>query len=246
MPSQSPSIRHVVISLTTELFKAFCTRNGGAGLSFHHFAAVDGAKIKDRSELRGILADDAQGYSRGGVGCAMSHAALWRQCAASTENFVIFEDDAVLRDDFVQKSQALLASARSWDIIFFGCNTDTIVSIPYAGGIDFTGQFSTLYPKPEQIAAFTTLTDEVNLLRLKFSFGLCGYAVSPAGAQKLIAYTLPMDNRPVYIAPEDRTIPAYSIDCMMIDAYTRMEAYMCFPPLVMTPNDQATSQTVKS
>ncbi len=55
-----------------------------------------------------------------------------------------------------------------------------------------------------------------------------------------------MDNRPVYIEPENRSFPAYSIDCMMITAYPQMDAFICFPPLVMTPNDQATSQTVNT
>ncbi len=238
--------QYVVISLNETLFAAFRDHNAKAGIPFRHFVGIDGAAIKSRAELQGILADGAEGYSRGAVGCAMSHAALWKQCAASTDTFVIFEDDALLRHDFVRQSQALLSSHHSWDLIFFGCNTDTIVSVPYAGGIEFTGQFSTLYPTAAQLDSFVTATDDIGLLRLKFSFGLCGYAVSPEGARKLVEKCLPMDNRPVLIAPENRTFPAYSIDCMMIDAYSEVRAFMCFPPLVMTPNDQATSQTVNT
>ncbi len=184
MPSQST--QYVVISLNGRLFTAFANRNSTAGISFRHFVGVDGATITKRSQTHGILAESARGYSHGAVGCAMSHAALWKECASSTDNFVVFEDDALLRDDFVHQYGALLAAHGSWDIIFFGCNTDTIVSIPYAGGIDFTGQFSTLYPNSGQLAAFAKLIDNVNLLRLKFSFGLCGYAVSPEGARKLL------------------------------------------------------------
>lgn len=55
-----------------------------------------------------------------------------------------------------------------------------------------------------------------------------------------------MDNRPVYIDVENRSFAAYSIDCMMVSAYPSIGAFMCFPPLVMTPNDQTTSQTVKA
>ncbi len=248
MQSQSslPVTQYVVISLNEGLFTTFVDRNSATGIAFRHFAGVDGKTITSRSQTRGILAEGATRYSPGAVGCAMSHAALWKQCASSADNFVIFEDDALLRDDFVNQYHALLASQRSWDVIFFGCNTDTIVSVPYAGGIDFTGQFSALYPNPGQLAAFAKLTDAATLLRLKFSFGPCGYVISPAGARKLIEKCLPMDNRPVHIEPENRSFPAYSIDCMMIAAYSQIDAFMCFPPLVMTPNDQATSQTVNT
>lgn len=245
-PSSLPSTQYVVISLSEELFAAFRSRNSATAIPFRHFVGVDGATITSRSQTRGILAEGATRYSPGAVGCAMSHAALWKQCAASADNFVIFEDDAHIRDDFVNQFYTLIASQRSWDIIFFGCNTDSIVSIPYAGGIDFTGQFSTLYPNLGQLAAFTKMTVDATLLRLKFSFGLCGYAVSPAGARKLIEKCLPMDNRPVQIEPENRSFPAYSIDCMLISVYPQIDAFICFPPLVMTPNDQATSQTVNT
>ena len=242
----SAETEYHVISLSDAQFAAFCGRNSAACIPFRHFTAVDGAKMTESPQAIGLLAPGITNYSNGALGCAVSHRALWKQCAASAKNIVIFEDDAIVRHDFMAQVDALMARGKPWDVIFFGCNTDTVVSIPSTGGINLTGHFSTLYPSPAQLAGFVEQKTDVSLLRLKFAFGLCGYAVSPKGADKLIERCFPMDNRPVYIDEENRSFPAYGIDCMMVSAYPSIGAFMCFPPLVMTPNDQTTSQTVKA
>lgn len=239
-----PNTNYFVISLTDTQFADFCSRNRGPGIPFRHFVGIDGSKITKRSQVDGVLADGATGYSRGALGCAMSHLALWKTSVSSGENVAIFEDDAFVRNDFLAQYESLLASQKAWDLILFGCNTDTIVSVPYGGGIEFTGQFSTLYPTAQQLAAFAGSAEDVSLVRLKLAFGLCGYAVSPRGAETLIRRCFPLDNRPVHIEPENRSFPAYAIDCMMASVYPDLRAFVCFPALVMTPNDQATSQTV--
>lgn len=235
-----------VISLSTDQFAAFCSRNAPAGTTFEHFTAVDGRKLA--SLPPGILADGVR-YTPGNVGLAISHRTLWDICISRDEIIAVFEDDAVLRHDFNAQVAALLPqraqpTPRSWELLLLGCNMDTAIELGCTPGIDIGLIFSAMYPKPDHIRAFARSNDPINLLPLRLAFGTCGYLITPAGATRLQRHCFPMDNRAIVQHVERRTVPATGIDGMMISAYPTMAAALCLPPLVMTPNDKSTSQTM--
>ena len=79
------------------------------------------------------------------------------------------------------------------------------------------------------------------LQRLEFSFGLPAYTISPAGARRFKAACFPMRDFsrsfPLITSP----VRNFGIDATMNQVYPLASAHVCFPPLVVTPNDRAAS-----
>jgi glycosyl transferase, family 25 len=94
----------------------------------------------------------------------------------------------------------LVEQIDTWDVIILGYNLDVPVEFEIAPGILCGGGFSVRYPTPEQLADYASSTNVVALHRLNFSLGVCGYSISPRGAQTLLQMCFPMDNRPVFCA----------------------------------------------
>jgi glycosyl transferase family 25 len=235
-----------VISLKRqpEKLQAFIARNRPSGIDFRHFEAVDGARCNIFDLIGGqVVARGAVNYTPGAIGNALSHLALWRRCVEQGRHLVIFEDDAVVRNDFKARLSPLAGQGDDWDIILLGYNTDAVLELNIAPGIDLGGVFSIDYPTPEHLADFAHANSPVGLQRLVTAMGTCGYALAPKGAERLIRGCFPMDNRPVKLRAIGHTFPAYGIDCMMTSVYPKMRAFACVSPLVMTPNNRNVSTT---
>jgi glycosyl transferase, family 25 len=225
-----------------ERLQAFLARNRSSGIHFHHFEAIDGAQCSAADIMDGqVVARGAVNYTPGAIGLAMSHLALWRRCAEQGKHLVVFEDDAVVRNDIKERLIALAGQGDEWDFILLGYNTDAELELNIAPGIDLGGVFSVGYPTAKHLADFAQSSNPVALQPLIIAMGTCGYAVTPKGAECLIRGCFPMDNRPVKLRAVNHTFPAYGIDCMMTSVYQKMRAFACVAPLVMTPNDRKTS-----
>jgi glycosyl transferase, family 25 len=237
---RSSQFRYMVISLEREPERLanFRARNDQTNVAIEHFKAIDGAKLTTVDAT--ILAKGAFN-TPGAIGNAMSHLTLWKECVSSDTNLVILEDDAYLRHDLSYQLHNICERCDS-NLIMLGCNMDTTIELNISPGIDLGARFSVRYPSAKHLDAFAKMTEPVALCRLGIALGLGGYAVTPKGAALLTEKCFPLDNRLVYMTPENRSFPAYGLDCMMIAAYPAMRAYLCLPPLVMTPNDHATSQ----
>jgi len=105
--------------------------------------------------------------------------------------------------------------------------------------------FAPQYPTKESEAAFQRSKAAVSALKLNHCFGTSGYAISPAGAKKLLKFCFPMDNRQIAIPALKRSFPAFGLDCMLNDVYKNVEAFACFAPLVLPKNDRAASTVQK-
>ena len=234
-------MRYVVINLEREPQRLadFHARNEQTKLAIDHFQAVDGAKLTAIDTT--ILAPGASYYSPPMVATAMSHLALWKECASSDMIFVVFEDDVHLRRDLGSQLHKLCGSG-DWDLVLLGCNMDTTIELNLSPDIDLAGRFSVRYPSVNQLDAFAATTEPVAPCRLRVAFGTSAYAVTPKGAALLIEKCFPLDNRVIHLKNENRSVPAHGIDCMMIAAYPALHAYLCLPPLAMTPNNRAISQ----
>lgn len=240
-----------VISLAREPQKraAFVERIRRTGLDIEVFDAVDGRSLDyDQCVQDGLVAADATGFTRGRLGCASSHRALWREAERSGRNLLILEDDVYCRHDIARQIPRLLASLKDWDIVQLGFNTNAVLSFQLSQDCVFSGFFSNEKPTMQQLEAFARQTGVSVPLRLSHSFGLCSYLVSPQGARKLLSL-FPLDNRVVRIAGNKARFGREDFRCKTLDMhvntlYARMQSYVAIPPLALPLNDQATSSTM--
>ena len=208
--------------------------------------AVDGRTLS-RAQLieRKIMAEDIPGYTNGALGCALSHFAQWERAVREQKTLNIAEDDAVFHRDFERHAPAILAALPpDWDIILWGWNFDSILFFDLIPGVSPAVatfdqknlrasldkfQHSPLFPHP---------------YRLYRAFGTVAYSVTPAGAEKLHRHCVPIRPFEVYYPGLNRSLPNSEVDHMTNDAYPITNAFVCFPPLVVTENDHAQSATV--
>ncbi len=234
-----------VISLkrTPERLQSFRDQNSESRIDFRYFEAVDGAQIKSTDIEGRVIASGTSSYSRGVLGNAMSHLALWQNCVDQTKNYAVFEDDAVVRNDIKVRLASLVRQIDDWDIILLGYNTDVPLELIVTPGVIYGGGFSVPYPTAQHLSDFANSSYPVGLHRLSMAMGSCAYALTPKGARTLIDRCFPMDNRTVYYDLLRYAFRAHSLDSMMATVYPKISAFACVAPLVMTANDKKASTT---
>jgi glycosyl transferase, family 25 len=222
--------------------KRFFKQNNAVGLPIERFEAIDGSTIDiDQAIASGLVTSRAR-YSPGAIGVAMSHRAIWRESIERKKCTIVFEDDAVLRGDIREALPPLLSQlADPWDIVLLGYNTDGILDLRLSSGIDLHGYFSVPYLTPPQLSAFVASKEPVGIYKLNGAFGLCGYAISPHGAERLISSCFPMDNGLIPIPAAGRSILSSGLDCVLNIFFRQISAYACFTPLVVPINDRSSS-----
>lgn len=213
---------------------------------------VDGGQL-EREELvaRGIIAREglSEGYEPhtwGHLGAALSHRALWEEAARAggEDVLVVLEDDAQVCPQFGDQLRRVLelAAARDpWDVLHLGFNTDAPVTVrldsprmeiqlicqqdgrPIAPGVPF----DISWPERPRVG-------EALLARVLDVHGICGYAVSARGARRLVEACFPMTATSI-----DGTISRQTREGLL-------DAWIVIPPLVLSPNDHAASDTVSS
>lgn len=240
-------MKNYVINLKRqpEKFERFLKLNAGSGIAFERFEASDGDEMSEEAAAAAKVMAPGTKLTKGAIGCGASHQRIWKEMAQASEPALVFEDDAILRNDIVPAVSALLAGMENWDILVLGYNTDSIVDLAIARGISSAVIFDPKYPAKESEAAFQKSKAAVAALRLNHCFGTSGYAISPGGAKKLLKFCFPMDNRPIAIPALKRSFPAFGLDCMLNDVYKNTEAFACFAPLVLPKNDR-TASTVQN
>ena len=231
-----------------EQFLGWNTRQG---LSFSFFDAVEGNEAL-RADLveRGLLNDSEHWFTLGSLGSAMSHRTLLQRCLAENENFLIAEDDACLRSDFTAMLPEVIARAGpDWDLIYLGYNTDATIAIENADGsvssIAFDDSIKGQSTFFEEFRTAAYESEPPHVARCYQAWGLLAYVVSPAGASKLCQRCFPLDSHNVIeMIGEDRLIRPTSFDGMVnIALKSGIRAFCCLPPLALSPNDHADSDT---
>lgn len=223
-------------------YQQFLSRNRATGLDFQRFPAVDGAAV-DEATRQAAIAKTRRGFQPGAIGVALSHRMLWQNAVAARRPIAVFEDDAVLRSDFATAVPNLIAGIRAfWDIVLLGLNTDAVLVVAPGVNMDVRTHFPR-YPGDDDLHRFQSGRDAVTLHRLYHAFGLCGYLISPRGAERLLAQCFPMNDRPIVSPFMAGAFTPYGLDGILNGRYAAHDAYVCWPPLVLTANDQATSTT---
>lgn len=187
--------------------------------------------------LRGIFGPGSERYTRGARGSALSHLQLWQSCVE--EPILIFEDDAIIRRDFKRVlAKALEMLHRDWDIVLFGYNTDSILTVDTERARR-TFTFPVKYPTEAMLLRNAMSTSAVAFRRVHHAFGLCGYALSKRSSPSFEAL-LSAGYRVLHIERIGR-IRAITLGGMMNAAFSKVRAFACYPPVVLSPNDKATS-----
>ena len=239
-------MENFVINLAREpqKFENFLKLNGGSRIDFRRYEACDGAAVSEAEAVKMMIVTPGTKFTKGSIGCAISHFRLWQQCIEKGEPILVFEDDAAVRNDFGETFPKLLAGIERWDYVTFGYNTDSILDIEIANGFTSALAFEPKYPDDKSLKEFVRSTKPSFAYRLNNCFGTCGYAISPAGAKRLSKLCFPMNNRTITIAALQRSFPAFNFDCILNDVYRKIDAYAAFSPLVVPKNDRNVSTTI--
>lgn len=156
----------------------------------------------------------------------------------------IAEDDAIFRDDFHEASEKLISTLPAdWDFVLWGWNFDSFLTV----SLESYGTPSVmLFDQEAMIRAipkFQKSDSVINMLRLDKCFGTPAYTLSPEGAKKFIMMCFPIQNRIWTLPIVRRNFNVNNLDMAMNLTYPHTNSYVSFPPLAVTPNDHAISDT---
>jgi GR25 family glycosyltransferase involved in LPS biosynthesis len=201
------------------------------------FAAIDGGAL-DRQKLvsQGLI--DAQlCYTNGDLGCVLSHMSLWETSLKNDAALTVFEDDAVVNRHFAQRSAALLNGLpRDWDYVSWGWNFDSVLAVDLLPGISQTVMTCDQESLRGRLHVFQDLNFDVAAYPLLCAFGTMAYSISPGGARKLFGSCRPLRPFKMVIGDPNFTVENKSIDVMLCALYPLLRAFVCIPPLVVSPN----------
>lgn len=206
------------------------------------FSAVNGAEL-DREELieKGFLSPDIS-YTDGALGVAMSHILLWNAVIEQQTPLIITEDDSILCRNFMDESQKLIEqSGEGWDIVLFGYNFDTGTCLDVLPG--FSGCFFTMDQVSMRRNAYNWPDCDRSSVayRLFRTLGIHCYAISPAGAAKLLQFCVPLREMSTLHPLADHEYPNTGIDNMMAHVFPAINAYAAFPPVAISRNFHGSS-----
>lgn len=210
-------------------------------------AAMEGGNYSRAVLLeKNIFAEPMPGYTAGAIGCALSHLSQWENAFNTGKVTTVAEDDALFHPDFESLAPEVIKSLPcEWDIVLWGWNFDSILLFDMLpGGLSCLGMFDQSQLRAS-LDAYRTSKIAPQAYRLLRAFGTVCYSISPAGAGRMHKHCLPIRPMESFYPGLNRTLPNEGIDRMMNAAYPQLRAYVCFPPLVVTENDHATSTTVR-
>lgn len=241
-----PRMRIELINLDRSGDRLASFTSANAHLSdVRRFAAADGQQIKPANMIRAGMIDPAvlPRFTPGALGCALSHLILWKRAIAERTPLTITEDDAIFHFDFERHAaDALKKVPETWDIIFWGINCGAHIAYAPIGG----GEPRTMIVDRDscraRLATFQGRPIAPVLYRLLQMAGTVCYSISPKGAAALTRLCLPL--RPIIRMTDGvrREISGtLGVDLAMNEHYPRLQAFLCEPPLALSPNDPAKS-----
>jgi len=232
-----------VISLdrTPERYSTFRRANSAHGY-IERFPAVDGRHLNLAELGRQGLADMTLTYTKGAIGNALTHRALWQRAVEDNEAITVFEDDAYLHDQFASASERLLSQLPpNWDIVLWGWNFDSgLIAAPEPRLAVCLMRFNQAEMREHKSGYLRGKPHSV-LLRLHACFGTVSYSISPSGARKFLQRCFPLHQFVLSIPDFGINLQSGGLDAELCRHYQSTESRVCFPPLVVTDNDSGNS-----
>jgi glycosyl transferase family 25 len=207
--------------------------------------AVDGNSLSNNDLLADgtLLQAPPIKYSPGAIGCALSHAGLWKKAIDDGRPITICDDDAIFNKNFAVKSKALLSKLdRDWDFVLWGWNFDAPLLIDPLPGVSPCVLRFNLTSLRENVDIFQKSSINTQPVRLLQCIGVPCYSVTPNGARKLREACIPIRDAKIFFPGLNRELSNFGIDVMMNAVYRNIRAYAAFPPLVATRNEGSTTQ----
>ncbi len=210
------------------------------------FSAVDGkcvsrAKLVETGQFKEPIF-----YSDGALGNMLSHRGIW-EIAQTRESYVTaFEDDAIVHRDFLAHASKLIDGLQpDWDIVLWGWNFDESMSFDIFPGVPCLAHFS-----QGDLRALSDKIQKMDLApalhKLRYAFGTVAYSVSPKGAKKLLALSVPNEPFLCRVPLFQLEVENTGTDSVMTVLYNQLNAFACVPPLVVTRNVHAQSTCVEA
>ncbi len=138
----------ITLERRSDRWKRFQDQSGIEQINVKRFIGVDGKTININNDdristltKRNIITKSRRSHeeldSIGGVGCALSHIAVWQWMVDQNQEMcLIFEDDAIVPPNFVTKANeiiqqsSILKDPKHWDIWLLGGTWDDLSGIP--------------------------------------------------------------------------------------------------------------------
>lgn len=138
----------ITLERRKDRWKRFQDQSGIDGLSLKRFVGIDGKTLNIENDQRvttltkrNIAMKTRRSHEEldtiGGVGCALSHIAVWQWLVNSEHDMVlIFEDDAVVPPTFIERANGcidrsmILQDSNKWDLWLLGGKWEDLHSIP--------------------------------------------------------------------------------------------------------------------
>jgi GR25 family glycosyltransferase involved in LPS biosynthesis len=209
--------------------------------------AMEGSRFSRATLVeRNILDSPMDSYTDGAIGCALSHLSLWERAFNDNKTMTVAEDDAIFHGQFEKLARGVIATLpAAWDIILWGWNFDSILLFDMLPGVSpCLGRFDQQSLRAS-VPVFRQAALVPGAYKLRRAFGTICYSISPQGAGRLHRHCVPIRPMDVFYPGLNSTLPNTGIDHMMNAAYPNLQAFVCFPPLVITENNHATSTTVR-
>jgi len=235
-----------VITLDPQGARFAAFRKDNPYLRCHVAQGIRGAEIaRDARLVQGLVTAqclDRGAVSDGEVGCAASHRILWRESARLNVPMLILEDDVITHPAL---AEVITRIDFSFDIIFFGVNTDTLLCTLSPEGVREFSSFADRYPPPDRIKQILAQTQSSPLVyrRLLNGFGMCCYLVSHEGAAKIAQRIFPLrlDQVPIEGMPK-AIISGTSIDRRLNALFAELRCFVARPFLAWTPNTDSSTR----
>ena len=214
----------------------FLDWNGGHAVHWVWHDAVEPDQV-DRADR--VLVEAGIDASNGEIAAALSHRRQWHACVESGHPRLIFEDDCCLRHGAEATLAAALAES---DMVFLGCNADAAVVLELPDRLFAHVTYgNTAHGQPGYFDHFAHQAPPIappHLHRTYLIWGLLAYAVSPTGAEKLLAECFPLRRQSVALFQHGRTVQSCAVDAMVNAALQcgSVRALACFPPVAVGPN----------
>jgi glycosyl transferase, family 25 len=238
-----PEVYVISLLRTPERRAIFSALN--EGLRYNFFDAVDGNAVEPARLIASDLIAGPLNYTKGAIGAALSHLALWERSIESKLPLTILEDDGVIRRDFSSMSRSVLQTLPpEWDLVMWGWNLDSIAIVDPMPGTTPLVIHSDQNSLRAGIGRFRTVTSKVSLLPLNRCFGSCGYTISPSGARKFRNGCFPLTSIKVDFPFINRSIENNGIDIMMNRLYPLTHSFLSVPPMIISPNFNQDSLTL--
>ena len=235
---------------TPDRLQQFITRNAHLR-DLVRFPAIDGDRLALRALLRnGMIEDNIRDtYSRGGLGTALSHLSLWNLSIRDDTPMTICEDDALFHHGFADIMQSVIARLPAdWDWISWGWNFDAILMMDFLPGTSPCIVACDQEAMRRGAEHFQRQPISPQPVRLLGTMGLPCYSISPKGARAFRAKCWPLRDLSLYLPGMNATLSNIGIDVAIAAAFPQTQAYVCYPPLVISPNetDNSTVQQGKT